>query len=55
VADAITSLAEVSRDKAVAVLLKHGAKLASELKPEQFGSVVAACKAALAPPAQSLI
>ena len=55
VADAITELAELDRNKAVAVLSQHGVKLASDLKPEQFGSVVAACKAAMVPTSASLI
>jgi|SRR6478735_7701421 len=55
VADAITALAEKDRDKAVSVLKSHGVNLASELKPDQWASVVAACNAALAPAATSLI
>ncbi len=55
VADAITELAEKDRDKAVALLAKYGAKLASELKPEQFAGIVADAKAAMAAAPTSLI
>jgi hypothetical protein len=55
VADAITELAEKDRDKAVAILEQHGAKTASSLKPEQFASVVKACREALKPAASSLV
>lgn len=50
VADAIVKLAnDVSRDAAVAILTKYGAKKVPEIKPENFDAVMADIKAASAP------
>ncbi len=49
VADLVTELAEKDRDTAVALLKQFGAPKASDLKPEQFGPFVEACRKALAP------
>lgn len=58
VADAITELADKDLTAAKGILAKFGVGKASDLKPEQFGAVVEAAKAALspsAPAASSLI
>lgn len=56
VAKCITDLAEANRPKAIEVLGKFGVKLASELKPAQFGEFVEECRKALAPaPNASLV
>lgn len=50
VADAIIALANNgSREKAVAILTKHGVKKVPELKKEQFAAVLADVRAASAP------
>lgn len=47
-ADAVTKLAKVKgRDAAVGVLKQFGAAKLPDVKPEQFGAVVAACAAAM--------
>ncbi len=54
--DPLTKLADIDLDKAMAILAKYGVKKASELKADQFGTVLAEVNAALAVPTkQSLI
>lgn len=49
VADNVSALAEKDLAVAKGILAKFGVAKASDLKPEQFGPVVEACKAALNP------
>lgn len=49
--DPLTKLADTDLDAALAILGKYGVKTARELKPEQFGSVLAEVNAALNKPA----
>ncbi len=54
--DPLTKLADIDLDKAMAILAKYGVKKASELKADQFGTVLAEVNAALAVPTkQSLL